>query len=575
MTQKSLSTRDELTVDMRQINTGGLSFAEIRSRDKLYVDKTGLIKDILEKDDSGVYLFTRPRRFGKSTNLSMLDAFFNIKYKGNTWFDGLEISRYPEYGKYKSAFPVIYLDLKDTTASTYNSFVRKMRTALRKLFTKYRYLLDSDCMYDDDRAIFEQVLSKTTEEDDIQDCIPFLCSKLEEYHNEKIVILIDEYDRALSDAFGTDDQKHMAEFLGNIISCALKSNESLQMACVTGVMQVAKAGMFSGANNIEVNNIFSEMSDERFGFTESEVKQILTEYGCLEKFDEAREWYDGYRFGNAEVYNPFSIMSYVSSGFDPEEYWGYTAVNTAITYLLEDLGDKDYSTILSVVSNGTAVVELYRKFDYKSIARTGKPLFSLMSMAGYLKAIPREDGKFEISIPNNEVQEIIDTMMREVYPISESAFNDFCKALLNEDVETLIEVLQDIMKDASYMHLDEYTYQAVVMTLMTGLRSIYDVKVEPESGNGRADIILRPKVEYRKCIIIEIKRAQNEESLDTEVEDAISQIHRKRYYLGMPGTVTLLGLAFWIKIPRARFENIDNGPKGTAMLNYDQNGETN
>ncbi len=557
---------------MKQVDTRGLSFAELRKRNKYYVDKTLLIKDILGSSDSGVYLFTRPRRFGKTTNLTMLDAFFNINYKGNTWFDGLEISNHPEYEKFKNAFPVMYLDLKDVKAQTYEEHISIMKGILRDLFDKHRYLLDSECMHDDDKMIFSQVLTMTIDRSLIAYCMKFLCRKLEAYHGKKVVVLIDEYDRAVSDAFGSESHQPMMELLGSVMSTLLKSNESLQMACVTGVMQVAKAGMFSGLNNVEVNNIFSAMSDERFGFTEREVKQILAEFGCPEKFDEVREWYDGYRFGDAEVYNPYSIMCYVLSGFVPDEYWGLSE-NTAINYLLKDLGDDDCGTILSLVSNGTAVAELYRKFDYKSIARSGQPLFSLMAMAGYLKAVPRDDGKFEVSIPNNEVQKIVDKMMRETYPISDSDFSGFCRALLNEDSGTLIGILQDIMKNASYMHLDEYTYQAVAMTLMTGLRSMYDVKVEPESGNGRADIILRPRSEDRRCIIIEIKRAQNEESLGAEVEDAIAQIHRKRYYLGMPGKVTLLGLAFWIKIPRARFEVIDNGPKGTAMLAVDPNRE--
>ena len=223
----------------RQIDTGGLSFMEIRRKDKYYVDKSMLIGDILSSNDSGVYLFTRPRRFGKTTNLTMLDAFFNLEYKGNTWFDGLEISNHPEFNSYRNAFPVIMINLKKTKADTFSSFVNHMRSVLNNTFDRFRYLMKSDLVYDDEKDLFDRVLKRSIEEDFIIECVPTLCRMLERHHGVKPIILIDEYDRAVSDSFGSESHRPMMNLLGGFMCEALKNNDSLQMAYVTGIMQIA------------------------------------------------------------------------------------------------------------------------------------------------------------------------------------------------------------------------------------------------------------------------------------------------------------------------------------------------
>ena len=292
----------------QQIDTGGLSFMEIRKENVYFVDKSMLIADLLSMNGRGVYLFTRPRRFGKTTNLTMLDAFFNIEYKGNTWFDGLEISNHPEFDRYRNAFPVINLNLKETKVDSYSEYVMCIRSILSTLFDGFSYVL-SGKITEAEKARFKSTVDMTTDEALLRDCIPLLCRLLERYHGVKPIILIDEYDRAVSDTFGKESHRPMMNLLGKIMGAALKNNDSLQMAYVTGIMQITKESIFSDLNNIKINNIFSTESDERFGFTEAEVKKILTDYDHPEKFEEAKAWYDGYRFGDAEVYNPFSIMS--------------------------------------------------------------------------------------------------------------------------------------------------------------------------------------------------------------------------------------------------------------------------
>lgn len=551
---------------MKQIDLGGMSFAELRENDLYYVDKTGLIKDILDSNRFGVYLFTRPRRFGKTVNLSMLDAFFNIEYKGNKWFDGLEISRYPEYEAYKNAFPVIRLNLNSTKKDTYASYINKMREAVRDAYRPHRYLLERPDLDAIVRRNFEALDRMDIDEDSLSSSIKSLSGAIAETVGTKPIILIDEYDAAATNSYGMEVQEEILKFLRDLLESSLKTNENRQMAYMTGVMQIAKQSIFSGLNNVTVNNIFSKRADEKFGFTESEVETILKDYGHPEKISEAREWYDGYRFGDAEVYNPYSIMNYVYERFEPGPYWIDSGSDAVIKQLLMSLNDDTYADVLGLVAGSSIVTELTGELAYGELKTSGEALYSLMAISGYLKAVPLGEGKFDISIPDREVGSAVDKMIRKSYPISDSAFNDFNRAVLEQNADKMTEVLQKIMFSSSYMNLAESTYQAVIMTIMHGLSRTYDVKTESEEGNGRVDIILRSRSNDRPNMIFEIKKADTEERLGTEIDEALAQIHKRRYYLGMPGKVILVGLAFFGKIPKGRIETIDNGTDGTGML---------
>ena len=541
---------------MKQIDTCGLSFPRLRDDDKYYVDKTLLIKDILDANDSGIYLFTRPRRFGKTTNLSMLNAFFNIEYKGNTWFDGLEISKYPEYEKYKNAFPVIYLNLKETKSEDHDYFLQRLRSVISKAYKNHAYLLESDILDDDEKVEFRAIKSKRIEADFISDCIPNLCEMLEKYHGKKPVVLIDEYDRAVSDAFGQDSHRPIMNSLGVFLSSILKNNDSLQMAYVTGIMQITKESIFSGLNNLKVNNVFSVESDERFGFTESEVKELLAYYGHPEKFVEAKEWYDGYRFGNAEVYNPFSIMNYVSDRFRPQRFWVNSGSDAPIYWLLRRTDMKCFSDILSLVSGESVTTRIKPALTYSELGPNDS-LYSLMVMSGYLKAVPAGDGLYSISIPNKEILGIIGDVSEDLSPIDTQKFDRFIDSVLDCDSDGMTRHLQDILSVGSYYNLStELHYEAVVMTILYSIISQYDVRSEYEEGNGRVDIIMKPKHEGTIPLIIELKKTESEDKLESESRAAIKQIHDRKYYLNMHGKVILVGIAFWGKMPKTTIETI-------------------
>lgn len=537
---------------MKQINIGGLPFREMRSDDKYYVDKTLLIRDMLRSDDRGIYLFTRPRRFGKTTNLSTLDAFFNIEYKDNTWFDGLAISDYSEYERYKNAFPVIRVDLRAAKEHTYDDFIEGIRTVLSDTFEDHRYLLDSDDLRKPVRNLFESLDNGDTDMRDLKSSLRTLSGALEKYHGRKVVLLIDEYDYIMSDTFESADHRLILDFIRQFLGQALKGNDSLQLAYVTGIMQITKESIFSDLNNINVDNIFSTTSDERFGFTESEVRKLLEYYGHPEKMDEVRDWYDGYRFGNVDVYNPFSIMNYVSKKCDPQPYWVNSGGNWIIKHLLQTIDEDSLSTIVSLTTGNSANAALTTSFSYDDLRSSGNTLYSLMAISGYLKAVPDGNGSYKISVPNREVNTIVDTMMANLNPIKNNDFERFNRAVLEGDADGMASVLQKILLDTSYMNLRENAYEMIVMTIMHGLTPRYDVKTEMEEGYGRTDIVLRPKASGRPNLVFELKVVDSQGQLDSGLDEAMEQIHDRKYYIGMSGKVVLVAMSFWNKVPKVR-----------------------
>ena len=374
------------------------------------------------------------------------------------------------------------------------------------------------------------------------------------------MVLIDEYDRPIADSFGSESHRPIMDFLGEFMNSAIKNNENLQMAYVTGVMQFPKESMFSDLNNIDVNNVFSKASDERFGFTDSEVKAILSDYGHPEKFDEVKRWYDGYRFGDAEVYNPFSIMNYVSKGFEPAPYWVNMGGDGVIRRLLQRIGGENFDDIMGLIEGGCIRTRLMPSLRYAAADSNDLSLYSLMAMAGYLRAVPAGDGLFDISLPNAEVKGLLEELMYEMKPISDSLFLEFNRAVLDRDADRMASTLQTILLDASYLNLDvENAYGLVLMTIMHALAMRYDVKTEYEAGNGRTDIMLRPREDGTVPMIFELKRVRSEDALDAGLDEAMAQIHDRRYYLGMTGKVVLIAASFYKKIPKVRIEVIDIG----------------
>ena len=532
-----------------RIPKGRDDFKELREDGYYFVDKSELISDLL-KDRSKAYLFTRPRRFGKSLNLSMLDAFFNIKYKGNTWFDGLKVNDHPEVEEHRNAYPVIRLSMNDLDYLDYNEFLSDLKYRIRDLYKRYRYLENSEKVDPADREEYQRVVNGKADPTLLKKSLYALCSMLEQYHGVKPIILIDEYDATLNYAYGRETYDGILNILRSFYSRALKGNESLAFAVVTGVMQIAKESIFSGLNNLEVNNIFETEFDERYGFTESEVKELCSYYGHPEKFDEAKEWYDGYRFGNADIYNPWSVLDYIKKKFTPGTFWGGTSGNDIIDTLLQNADADTFKVLTTLGGGGTVIKELTPTVAMGDLQTKPDAIYSVLAVAGYLNAVPDDDG-YVLSVPNREMYKVfLDHIVNFVFD-GKFPYKALLNALEAGDTDALKKELDDRYdKFASLMLVDEERYQAILAAIAFEREGRYEVSAEKESGDGRHDILMKTRYPRFPNIVIELKKADSEDNdatVDRLAHEALEQIHKKNYYRGMKGRTLLYGIVFRAK----------------------------
>ncbi len=532
-----------------KVPKGKDDFKKLRENGYYFVDKSELISDIIQ-NGSEVFLFTRPRRFGKSLNLSMLDAFFNIKYKGNTWFDGLKVNDHPEVEEHRNAYPVIKLDLKNLSVKSYDMFLSTVRARLSSLFADFKYLKNSDKVSENFRLLYLQEDPMFFDEIRIRESVSILCRMIYEHHGVKPIVLIDEYDKAINDVYCKESYDEVIEFMKYFYSSIRKGNEYLEFAVVTGVMQIAKEGIFSGLNNLEVNNIFKKQFDERYGFTESEVKELCSYYGHPEKFDEAKEWYDGYRFGNADIYNPWSVLDYIKNGFDPDTYWGGTSGNDIIDTLLQNADADTFKVLTALGGDGTVIKELTPTVAMGDLQTKPDAIYSVLAVAGYLNAVPTEEG-YVLSVPNREMYKVfLDHIVNFVFD-GKFPYKSLLNALEAGDVEVLKQELDDCYdKFASLMLVDEGRYQAILAAIAFEREGRYEVSAEKESGDGRHDILMKTRCPRFPNIVIELKKADSEDSdatVDRLAHEALEQIRKKNYYRGMKGRTLLYGIVFRAK----------------------------
>jgi hypothetical protein len=536
-------------------------FKEIRENDCLYIDKSDMISQILSKRIK-VHLYTRPRRFGKSLNLSMLDAFFNLKYpKDNKWFEGLKVSEFDKYQIHKNAYPVIYLDLKILKTIDYQTFLDSLQDLMSSTYDLFGYLLDSDKLTDREKRIIESTIDEGLNTSKLMDSILTLSKLLHKHHGRRVIILLDEYDNPINHAYGKPFLQDVIGLIRGLLSSALKGNESLEFGVVTGVMQIAKESIFSGLNNLRVNNIFSKDFDESFGFTDTEVRSILEDNGHPEKYDEAKEWYDGYRFGDADVYNPWSIINYVQSRFEPGPYWAGTSGNDIINSLLDKLDDNGFRELQALASGKGLIKSIDPQVTLSDLKNSRNSIYSMMVMSGYLSAIPYDDDLYELKLPNGEMYKALSRMIG--YYIdgkisggnSANHISSISKALFSNDVDRLERALYNLFADSIGYQLlsNESNYQMFLTGLLMSNRGGYSVSAEFEKGKGRYDIMLESSVPTNPHVIIEIKHSRSDTDEDTVLKDAeraLSQIKDRDYVHGLKGDVLLYGIAFRGKEPR-------------------------
>ena len=538
----------------RALPIGVQDFKKIRDSDLLYVDKSDMISQILS-EGADVYLYTRPRRFGKSLNLSMLDAFFNLKYpKDNGWFDGLKVSECGECLEHRNSYPVICFDFKELGVASREMFEVDLKLKISDLYRQHKYLLDSDILDDLDRQYVMDVLKGNIEPLGLRKSISTLSRMLHEHHGRKVIVLFDEYDNPMLNAYSKEFHRDIVQFMRDIMTSVFKGNESLEFGVITGVTQIAKESIFSGLNNLEVNNIFSKDFDEMFGFTDDEVRMICEEHGHPEKYDEAREWYDGYRFGDADIYNPWSVIKYVKSGFDPQAYWAGTSGNSIIETLFDISDDSTLSDLRSLAENRTVVKTIDSEITFADLDLDSENIYSVMVMSGYLKAIPA-DGGYEVSLPNRELFEVfanmLATRLRSKLGNNRvgTMIRSLAKHITSNDAEAIQEDLYQLFASslASILLKNENAYQLFLTGVLLQLSGRYEVKAEFENGKGRYDILLRSNVTGLPHVVMELKRSRSNarpETVEANAVAALGQIRDRDYTFGLYGDIILYGIAF-------------------------------
>ena len=539
---------------------GGVDdFREIREGGYYFVDKSELVSDIVN-DRSKVFLFTRPRRFGKSLNLSMIDAFFNLEYKGNKWFDGLKVNSHPEVEEHRNAYPVISLCMKDLVADDVEGFNGRLKLMLKSVYRGFKYLRDSDLVDEDLRR--EYFSAGDLSDMQMERSVISLCQMLEQYHGVKPIVLIDEYDNPINNAFNKDFYAGVMGSLRRFYSLTLKGNPHMSFAVVTGVMQIAKESIFSGLNNLRVDNVFSKKFDERYGFTEPEVKDLCSYYGHPEKFEEAKEWYDGYRFGDADIYNPWSLLMYIRNKFKPGTYWASTSGNDILETFLDGLDDRTYGDLVALGNGKTVFKQIYPSVSMRDVDGDLDAVYSVMAVTGYLNAVTEGDDIYSLSIPNRELYKVFYENVTRLLKMDVGvAMKRFLGSMERKDVPKMEESLFMLFSKNFFDILlrDEADYRFVLATIALGRGGRYDVGIEREAGNGRADIIMRRNDPRYPNIVVELKKSRSDDPEDLEkmAEEGLRQIRTREYYRSLKGKTYLYGVCLQNKKAKVLFEELD------------------
>ena len=520
------------------------SFEEIRSEGFYYIDKTGLIRDLLNNWGK-VNLFTRPRRFGKTLNMSMLKSFFEIG-ADKTLFDGLLISRETALCEaYMGKFPVIFISLKGVDGLTFEDAYGMLRRIIRAEVSRLQMLLDSERISEDAKKPLERILKEEDTKEDILDSLKTLSCLLYQHYGQKTVLLIDEYDVPLDKAFHHGYYREMVALIRGLFGQALKTNEYLQFAVLTGCLRVAKESIFTGLNNFDVNSIVDARYDEHFGFTNQEVLQLLSDYGLDEHAAEMKAWYDGYRFGYADVYCPWDVINYAKKLLAdpkarPQAFWINTSGNDLVKDFVDEADATTQDEIERLVAGETIEKKVRLELTYPEVRESIDNLWSVLFTTGYLTYTEQtEDGSYRLKIPNREVREVYILQIQEWFKRSlekeRHTTQALCQALLEGDAEKASDELIMIMSgmisvlDAKAREKQkENFYHGLLLGL---LRNASDWKIlsNAEAGEGFSDILIEPRRKPNMGIVIEIKYAATFQGLGEACAKAMEQIKARRY----------------------------------------------
>lgn len=530
---------------LKKLPIGIENFEEMRREDFYYVDKSHVIEQLLIQWGK-VNLFTRPRRFGKSLNMSMLQSFFEIG-KDKTLFDGLRISDNQELcEKYQGKFPVVSVSLKGINGATYEEARRFLIKTINEEARRLSVLSDSTELDETDHELLTQLKKKEMTNDSLVYSIRELTELLEKHYGSKVIVLIDEYDVPLAKANENGYYDEMVFLIRNLFENALKTNSSLKFAVLTGCLRIAKESIFTGLNNFKVYSITDKSFDETFGFTDAEVRELLRYYGQEKYYETVKEWYDGYRFGNVDVYCPWDVINFCSdhladSGLEPKNYWANTSGNSVISHFIDSVGKPQKLTRMELeqlVNGGIVQKEINSELTYKELYSSIDNLWSTLFMTGYLTQRGEPSGnRYNLVIPNREIRNIITNhilkMFKENVKDDGKTVSDLCDALLNQNPEKVELIFTEYMKKTISIRdtfaqkpTKENFYHGLLLGIL-GFKENWSVMSNRESGDGFGDILIRIEDED-VGIVIEVKYA-DDGNLQGECEKALQQIIDIRY----------------------------------------------
>jgi len=554
-------TKNKETIKYKALPVGISDYARAKS-EYYYVDKTLLIKEFLDRKPM-VSLFTRPRRFGKTLNMDMLRCFFELSDEdtGRYFEDTMIWKCGDEYRAHQGKYPVIFLTFKDVKFDSWQETLEKIKDLLQAEYGRHAELLDSDRLAKYEKEYFEKIMDGSASYMDMTAALEKLSKMLAGHYKTAPIIIIDEYDTPIQEGYAKDFYQEIIDFMRVFFSGAFKDNKNLSYGFLTGILRIAQESIFSGLNNLSVNTIMDEDYDQFFGFTDSEVNEMLRYYGAAEKMEELKEWYDGYIFGNHEIYNPWSVINYVSKKCLPQAYWVNTGKNEILIDVLQEATDEIKEQLFALLQGESVIARIDQNVIYRSLADDPNQIFSLLLVAGYLKTPSKElqpDGAYlcEVSIPNREIaavykSEILSHLMR-IGAITQATANRIAESLYSCDDTKLQKAIAEYLDCtvSFYYGGTEGFYHGLVLGLIAMMDNQYRIKSNREAGDGRYDIAMFPREKKYPGILMEFKwkASLTEKEMEELAKQALEQIEDKRYDTELrefgTASVVKLGIAF-------------------------------
>lgn len=550
-----------------RIAVGGEDFIALRKSDSYYVDKTELLYELVQNTNNAVTLFTRPRRFGKTLTMSMMESFFSVEKRNESGvFDGLDIKKHPAFcAEYMNQYPVLFISLKDAEGLTFDEAFKMLRQSVAGICKKYHKLKNAKKVLPSDAEIFDDLEYERASQDQVKGSLKTLMRMMHAVYGKPVILLIDEYDVPLAKADNQNYYREMLDLIWGFMSTSLKTNEYLKFAVVTGCLRIPKESIFTGVNNFASYSVLDDDFSEYFGFTSDEVDKLLETFDLADKSDVIREWYDGYQFGETQVYCPWDVINYVAAllrrrNAKPKNYWQNTSGNDAIRkfFALPDVNVAEkFETLLN---GGTILQTVTDALTYEDAYKNEDNLWSILLMTGYVTLVPGtdvekddEEGETEVElrIPNREIAGIFQKAVVEHFKktADPTKIQNLMTALWNGDEQTATDLLSDLLWNTiSYNDYRKDYYHAFLAGIFVG-RGGYSVRSNKERGLGRPDIDLRD-IPNRRAMIIEAKISESEARMDYWCDSAINQIEKNGYAKGFDGyrEVLCYGVAFYKKM---------------------------